>query len=398
MMIRQKPPDHYRNAKRRLLLVQSSKVRIEKTNKFPKENVMNNRIIAHKTNNSSTATSSAVLANRFIHNKVARDECSDSRKPSTTDGIMSPFVSTSCIALLVFLNGFCSGSETDLEVVYGDEGSNLTLPCKRSHDTAKGENPAVMWRWRNQGKNDINGKRTTVNHDSLIFMGLSRDDADIYTCTEENGTFINRVRVKVRTAPPPLANVTVVPSSILVTIHWEIENDGGYPIKYFNAQYRLKYSLPNQVGDYWHSVLPNGIYPTSTQIDVYHLEPNATYVFQVWATNRLGRGEVTEVEAQTKHDNQEIELARHLLEGAETFDTRVWVAAVAIVMGTLLVLATATIYALYKECRIPAVRVSEKDVEAMELIPNIILNPGYQDFGQSDHQPCSDLNQHADRS
>lgn len=47
------------------------------------------------------------------------------------------------------------------------------------------------------------------------------------------------------------------------------------------------------------------------------------------------------------------ELGKHLLAGAETFDTRIWVAAVAIVMGTLLILATATIYALYKECRLP---------------------------------------------
>uniref|UniRef100_A0A146LAC8 Protein sidekick-1 n=3 Tax=Lygus hesperus TaxID=30085 RepID=A0A146LAC8_LYGHE len=296
---------------------------------------------------------------------------------------MCSFVSTSCIALLVFLNGFCSGSETDVEEVYGDEGSNLTLPCKRSHDSRIAG--AVMWRWSNQGKNDFTGERTMVKgDDSLILRGLSRDEADIYTCTEEDGTVINRVRVKVRTPPPPLANVTVVPSTILGTIHWEVENDGGYPIKFFTAHYRLKHTLPGQLPDPWHPVLPYEINPTSTQIDVYQLEPNATYVFQVWATNRLGRGEVTEVEAQTKHDNQEIELARHLLEGAETFDTRVWVAAVAIVMGTLLVLATATIYALYKECRIPAVRVSEKDVETMELIPNIILNPGYQDFGQSE--------------
>lgn len=46
------------------------------------------------------------------------------------------------------------------------------------------------------------------------------------------------------------------------------------------------------------------------------------------------------------------ELARHLLEGAETFDTRVWVAAVAVVMGTLVMLALGTCYLLYKECHI----------------------------------------------
>jgi hypothetical protein len=48
------------------------------------------------------------------------------------------------------------------------------------------------------------------------------------------------------------------------------------------------------------------------------------------------------------------ELARHLLEGAQTFDTRVWVAAVAVVMGTLLLLAIGTCYLLYKDCHIPS--------------------------------------------
>jgi hypothetical protein len=48
------------------------------------------------------------------------------------------------------------------------------------------------------------------------------------------------------------------------------------------------------------------------------------------------------------------ELARHLLQGAQTFDTRVWVAAVAVVMGTLLMLAVGTCYLLYKDCHIPS--------------------------------------------
>jgi hypothetical protein len=50
----------------------------------------------------------------------------------------------------------------------------------------------------------------------------------------------------------------------------------------------------------------------------------------------------------------ETELARHLLQGAQTFDTRVWVAAVAVVMGTLLMLAIGTCYLLYKDCHIPS--------------------------------------------
>lgn len=47
------------------------------------------------------------------------------------------------------------------------------------------------------------------------------------------------------------------------------------------------------------------------------------------------------------------ELGRHLLEGVENFDTRYWVAAVAVVMGTLVVLALGTCYVLYRECHLP---------------------------------------------
>lgn len=52
------------------------------------------------------------------------------------------------------------------------------------------------------------------------------------------------------------------------------------------------------------------------------------------------------------------ELARRLLEGAESFDTRVWVVAVVVVMGTLVMLAIGTCYLLYKECRTPSCKLS----------------------------------------
>ncbi|PSN38015.1 hypothetical protein C0J52_19287 [Blattella germanica] len=109
-----------------------------------------------------------------------------------------------------------------------------------------------------------------------------------------------------------------------------------------------------------------GIYACTRQIDVYCLDPNTTYVFKIWASNKLGPGEETVLEATTLHDIGEIELARHLLEGAQTFDTRVWVAAVAVVMGTLLMLAIGTCYLLYKDCHIPSTSVEtgdEKDVK-----------------------------------
>ncbi len=43
------------------------------------------------------------------------------------------------------------------------------------------------------------------------------------------------------------------------------------------------------------------------------------------------------------------ELARHLLDGAETFDTRAWLAAVAIVMSTLIILTVGTCCVLYRD-------------------------------------------------
>lgn len=112
-------------------------------------------------------------------------------------------------------------------------------------------------------------------------------------------------------------------------------------------------------------------------IDVYRLSPNSTYMFRIWATNQLGDGEITEIEGTTTHDSQEIgklifklttigvfeklnffsvckELARHLLQGAENFDTRVWVVAVAVVMGTLVVLSIGTCYLLCKEYNMPS--------------------------------------------
>lgn len=54
------------------------------------------------------------------------------------------------------------------------------------------------------------------------------------------------------------------------------------------------------------------------------------------------------------NNNNFAELARHFLAGAENFDTRVWVVAVGIVMGTLTVLGLGTCYLLYLECRTPA--------------------------------------------
>jgi len=49
------------------------------------------------------------------------------------------------------------------------------------------------------------------------------------------------------------------------------------------------------------------------QIDVYHLVPNTTYSFRVWATNQLGKGEVVEVEGHTHYSVEELGILLQLL-------------------------------------------------------------------------------------
>lgn len=106
---------------------------------------------------------------------------------------------------------------------------------------------------------------------------------------------------------------------------------------------------------------------------MYKLVPNTTYQFRIWATNQLGRGAVIEKYATTLDIYNEqgwkissncdilvlasykfiLELARHLLDGADKFDTRIWAVAVGIVMGTLILLGLGTCFLLYQECRVP---------------------------------------------
>ncbi|XP_046390641.1 protein turtle homolog A isoform X2 [Ischnura elegans] len=288
--------------------------------------------------------------------------------------------------LLVLVKGFCHASDTEYPEIQEeavDIGKNLVLRCT-GPDSPLGAHSTVMW-VREGRKEKLNQNRVQEDG-SLSLVSLKREDAGVYACSVEGENGGNhedvikaRVRVEVRTPPPALVNVTVHPSTVLALLLWDVAEDGGYPISHFTARYRLAHQSntqpnvsPNQE---WHFVVPDHISANVRQIDVYRLQPNSTYIFQIWASNSLGPGNVTEMETKTLNDVEEIELARHLLEGAEEFDTRVWVAAVAVVMGTLLMLAVGTCYLLYKECQTP--NLQSEDQEVIELLPNIILNPGF---------------------
>lgn len=287
--------------------------------------------------------------------------------------------------LIVVAEGCCYETEyPELQEFTVDIGGNLTLPCRDS-STVLPLVDANSVIWVREGRDGGFNRRRIEPDGDLTLTALERDDAGIYACTVEGEhgssdhteVIRSRVKVEVRTPPPALANVTVRPSTVLALLLWDVTDTGGYPITYFTAQYRQKHSNSDKELDHWHPVMPEHISPNVRQIDVYRLDPNTTYVFKIWASNELGPGEETVLEATTLHDIEEIELARHLLQGAQTFDTRVWVAAVAVVMGTLLMLAIGTCYLLYKDCHIPSIRREEQEI--IELVPNIILNPGYYD-------------------
>jgi hypothetical protein len=74
-----------------------------------------------------------------------------------------------------------------------------------------------------------------------------------------------------------------------------------------------------------------------------------------------------------------LELSKHFIEGVDTFDVRIWIIAVGIVISTLVILGVATCCLFYKEYTINLATDGggEIDGESIELMPNIILNPGY---------------------
>lgn len=127
--------------------------------------------------------------------------------------------------------------------------------------------------------------------------------------------------------PPALIDVVIHPSTILALILWQVKDDGGYPIIFFTAQYKLANS-----DEEWTYITPINMSPNSVsfivyktprtfsiglsslllllllqrQIDVYKLEPNTTYAFRIWGTNQLGEGEIVEVESTTLKIYEEI--------------------------------------------------------------------------------------------
>nr|CAH7748641.1 unnamed protein product [Callosobruchus chinensis] len=270
---------------------------------------------------------------------------------------------------------------TKVKEVAVNIGRNITIFCPITK--------AGDIEWSRDGRKDTQKTEWNVLEDGTLFLAnVEKNSSGVYICSRRNSVDsdeVAKINVTVRTPPPPLKNVVVRPSTILALLLWDLAGDGGYPIVNFTAQYRLAYTNTS-----WLPISPNHITPNSRQIEVYNLTPNTTYQFRIWATNQLGRSPQTEVYGTTLDVYSEEELARHLLQGVETFDRRIWAVAVGIVMGTLILLGLGVCFLLYHECRISSVG---EEHEVIELVPNIILNPGFDpNTNPSDQVPDENSN------
>uniref|UniRef100_W8BB96 Uncharacterized protein n=1 Tax=Ceratitis capitata TaxID=7213 RepID=W8BB96_CERCA len=167
---------------------------------------------------------------------------------------------------------------------------------------------------------------------------------------------VEKVNLTVRTPPGPVTQLYFKASTILGFLIWRFNKtfSGGYPVRSFTAEFRnISYSeMPyNKSFEHeWSRMDPINIAPNVRQMEVYRLEPNTTYEFRIWANNQLGSGEVVTTNVTTLPETKEEDLIRLIQPDLDNFDPRIWIIAVSVVLGTLVILAIGLCIVLSKEC------------------------------------------------
>ncbi|XP_055712928.1 contactin-1 isoform X1 [Phlebotomus papatasi] len=241
-----------------------------------------------------------------------------------------------------------------------DSGKNLILPCV--------VNDPFTAIWMKEGhKNRSNWIQQ--ENGSLLIINITMNDAGNYTCSTipGNANLTSNItssldyktsNIRVRTPPEAVSSFAVRASTVIAVLIWE------YPpkkllansVRSFTADFR---KVPEEIilddngsiiETEWERLDPLNISPNIRQLEVYHLIPNTSYEFRIWANNHLGPGEKTTVTATTISQWQEKDLIRLILVDVRNFDTRAWIVAVAITMGILVILTIITSAVLFKEC------------------------------------------------
>ena len=110
-----------------------------------------------------------------------------------------------------------SNEEGGFRTEYADQGSNVSLHCV-GHKGSSG----VLWTHHRRGSDDVplslsssSSRRVLPQpNGDLLIHGLLPEDSKPYTCQDmESNESIHTVFLVVRTAPPAVANLTVIPHS-----------------------------------------------------------------------------------------------------------------------------------------------------------------------------------------
>ncbi|XP_050531873.1 uncharacterized protein LOC126900296 [Daktulosphaira vitifoliae] len=279
----------------------------------------------------------------------------------------------------IFLFYFCSIIQLIIPFVFGTNnyvkmypklGENVTLKCGNDY-TKKAD---VSWKMNHK---ELPGRVSILTNGDLFITNVEKSDSGTYVCdlgtanTYADHVPLNEIELKVISVPSPLVGVKVIPYTVLIHILWKpVEDDGGFPIS--NVTIRIKEI--NNSDDKWITVYSN---ISSLQKEIYHLQFNTLYIVEMWVANIVGNSEKTVVITKTLSELSEIDLEKHLMEGIDKFHTKAWIFAVVVIMTTFSIFGIAFCYLLLKDPRTNKRLDDVEDVERIELIPNITLNPGY---------------------
>ncbi|XP_034490347.1 uncharacterized protein LOC117793993 [Drosophila innubila] len=222
-------------------------------------------------------------------------------------------------------------------------------------------------------------------HEQKLQEDLNREQEHEEKQKEESYQAFQRIRLNVRTTPGPVTQLYFKASTILGFLIWRFNKtlSGGYPVRSFTAEYRnVSYRVQSSNASYeheWTRMDPINIAPNVRQMEVYRLAPNTTYEFRIWANNELGSGEVVTTNVTTLPETKEEDLIRLIKPDLDNFDPRIWIVAVSIVLGTLVILAIGLCIVLSMECYQSTQMELQDGWDSIELIPNIILNPGFSE-------------------
>lgn len=176
-----------------------------------------------------------------------------------------------------------------------------------------------------------------VSPDESDLIRIADEDISSESSNEQisDSSFLEGLTIvlKVRSVPGPVSKLSVRLSTILGVLMWEFHSNhsGGYPIKSFTAEYReyCDFENSNASSQQWERYDPENIPANVVCIffkcldpifvlqndfflhnvyfllilkryfEVFHLTPNSTYEFRIWANNFLGPGEIVSTSATT---------------------------------------------------------------------------------------------------